>query len=376
MRLIYPYNEILPKKSAHDVYIVRNCTSLATEGCTVELVCGAGSLSPDCLAKHYNIHPVGRFSWKTLPIIRKNLGIPLTWDKLFFWGTQRYISKSSPDWVALSVFKQGAYHLKRRHPGTKYLYEVHELAWYPGRDVYEPKLRKRLALERELLSRADAVTVTTDALHDILRGWPYELTVPIAIIPLAVDFTPLPPPPPFTGELQLMYVGQMYQGQGVNLLLQALTQTEGIRLTLVGGKLNELNELRQLAQTLGIESRVNFTGFLPPTELPEIVANSHVLIAPFSATGRMAYVAHTKLLEYAAWQRPIVAPDLPVVREHFSREKGWVPFIADNVDSLAAALRSLSEDELRQNLTTACLQQGVLTWKERSSRLLEFLYAL
>lgn len=376
MRLLYPYNEILPKKSAHDVYIAHNCASLATEGCTVEIVCGAGSLPPTELENHYNIQPVARLSWKTLPIIRKNLWVPLTWDSLFFWETQQYIAAARPNWVALSVFKQAVFHLKRRLPGVKYLFEVHELAWYPGRDATEAKCHKRLAAERLMLSRADAVTVTTGALRDILRSWPYELTIPIAVVPLAVDFKPLPPPPPLTGELQLMYVGQMYEGQGVDLLLRALAQTEGIRLTLVGGKPAELAELKNLTRTLGIDHRVEFTGFLPPSALPGLVSGSHALVAPFSATGRMAYVAHTKLLEYAAWQRPVVAPDLPVVREHFSREKGWVPFTADDAGSLATALNSLTGDTQIKSHYAACLQQSVLTWKDRSNNLLEFLRSL
>lgn len=373
MHILYPYNEILPKKSAHDVYIVRNCVSLAATGCTVELLCGSGSLPPGKLAEHYHLEQTTRFAWKRLPIIRKNLGLPLTWDTLFFWVTQRYIKQVRPDWVAFSVFKQAAYHLKRREPGVKYVYEVHELAWYPGRDADDPKLRKRLDIERLMLSRTDAVTVTTGALHDILRGEPYNLTIPIAVVPLAVDFAPLPPPPPYTGELQVMYVGQMYEGQGVDLLLHALAQTEGIRLTLVGGKADELTVLKNLAGSLHIDHRVHFAGFRPPSELSELVGGAHALVAPFSASGRMPYVAHTKLLEYAAWQRPVVAPDLPVTREHFESTGDWVPFVADDANSLAAALNSLMKEDQWLNLYEASRRHHVMSWSERSKRYLDFL---
>jgi glycosyltransferase involved in cell wall biosynthesis len=376
MRILYPYNEILPKKSAHDVYIARNCSSLAAAGCDVELLCGSGSLPPDQLAEHYNLEQNSRFSWQTLPIIRKNLGLPLTWDTLFFWGTQRYITRQRPDWVALSVFKQGAYHLQRRLPGVRYVYEVHELAWYPGRDANEPKLRKRLDIERAMFTRADAVTVTTGALRDILRAPPYALTVPVAVVPLAVSFAPLPPPPPPEGEIRVMYVGQMYEGQGVELLLQALARTERIRLTLIGGKPDELAALQQLVRSLEIDGRVEFAGFRPPAEIPALVRGAHALAAPFSAAGRMPFVAHTKLLEYAAWQRPVVAPDLPVTREHFDEARGWLPFVADDIDSLAGALKSLNRDAAWQRLYEASRTQHVLDWSERSRRYLDFLQSV
>lgn len=373
MRILYPYNEILPKRSAHDVYIVRNCAALAEAGADVTLAFGMSSVPDSELRSHYNVASRENLHWQRLPIIRRNYGLPFSLNALFFWSAQKLIHDSKPDWVALSVFKQGAFHLKRRLPGVKYVYEVHELAWYPGRDANEPKVRKRLDEERRMLSRMDAVTVTTGALHDILRAEPYNLTLPIAVIPLAVDFAPLPPPPPFTGELQLMYVGQMYQGQGAELLLLALARTEGIQLTLVGGKTDELTTLKQLARALDIDHRVEFAGFRPPAELPELVAGAHALVAPFSSSGRMPFVAHTKLLEYSAWRRPVVAPDLPVVREHLSPESGWVPFTADDAGSLAAALQSLTAGANRQNLYAACLQNRVLTWTERSNQFLEFL---
>jgi glycosyltransferase involved in cell wall biosynthesis len=376
MKILYPYNEILPKRSAHDVYVARNCAALAAAGCDVAILCGAGSLPPAALTAHYQLRDVERLHWESLPILRKNFGLPFTWNAVFFWGSQRRISRIRPDWVALSVRKQGAFHLERKVPGVKYLYEVHELAWYPGRDLQDPKLQRRLEEERRMLSRADAVTVTTGALKEILQAAPYRLQVPIAVVPLAVDFSPLPAPPPLEGDLNLMYLGQMYPGQGVDLLLKALAGTRGIRLTLVGGKPEELALLRQLALSLGVEKRVDFAGFRAPAELPALAAGAHALVAPFSASGRMPYVAHTKLLEYAAWQRPVLAPDLPVTREHFTATDGWVPFQADDVDSLAGALQALTVEADLQTLYQGCLRHRALTWRQRSRILTDFLTSI
>lgn len=373
MRIIYPYNEILPKKSAHDVYIVRNCASLASEGCDVTLLYGSGSPAPSTLAAHYQIENSRSFHWKPLPILRKNWGLPLTWNPLFFWASQQKIRRERPDWVALSVRKQGNFHLRRKISGVKYVYELHELAWYPGRDLQDLTVAKAVLQERWMLNQADAVTVTTNALKSILLNAPYRLTVPIHVVPLAVDFMPLPAPPPISNELHVMYIGQMYPGQGVDLLLQALARTSNIRVTLVGGKPDEIAALRQLAQTLNVEKRTTFLGFRPPVELPIIAAQSHVLVAPFSASGRMPYVAHTKLLEYVAWHRPVLAPDLPVTREHFDAEIGWRLFTPDNVDSLASAMQSLMDEAKTFELSTASQRYRPLTWRDRSRTYIDFL---
>jgi glycosyltransferase involved in cell wall biosynthesis len=72
----------------------------------------------------------------------------------------------------------------------------------------------------------------------------------------------------------------------------------------------------------------------------------------------------------------VLAPDLPVVREHFGAGEGWVPFRADDVDSLAQALQSLTDSGRFASLCQGCLKHRVLTWGERSATLLEFLESL
>lgn len=376
MHILYPYNEILPKRSAHDVYIVRNCAGLAEAGADVTLAFGTSSLPDSRLLDHYHIAPRENLQWRRLPILRRNYGLPFNLGILFLWATQKLIQSSRPEWVALSVLKQGNYHLKRNVPGVKYLYEVHELGWYPGRSLDDAKTRTRVEMERGMFSRADALTVTTEALKKILTGPPYSIKTPIAVVPLAVDFLPLPPLPETEGVLQLMYIGQMYQGQGVELLLEALSRTTGVHLTLVGGRPEELSQLNALCERLGIRDKTTFAGFLPPGSLHEIAARCHAFVAPFSATGRMPYVAHTKLAEYAAWQRPVIAPDLPVTREHFTSGAGWIPFEADNAASLAAALMTLTETDALHHHTTAAGQHRTVSWSARCSSLLAFLRAI
>ena len=60
-------------------------------------------------------------------------------------------------------------------------------------------------------------------------------------------------------------------------------------------------------------------GFVSPSEVASLIAHCEVLVAPFYPTPHMCTVAHTKLSDYAAWQRPILAPDLPQVRSFVER---------------------------------------------------------
>ena len=220
-----------------------------------------------------------------------------------------------------------------------------------------------------MLGHADLVTVPTDAMKTILEQPPYSLKTPIEVVPLAVNATPLPPPS--SAPLTLTYVGQLYEGQGLPLLLQALSHTQNWRLKIVGGKSEEIERLRILASKWNVHERVEFMGFQPPSALREIVKSSHAFVAPFEPVERMPYVAHTKLYEYAGWGRPMVIPDLPSVREHFVDQEGVLLFESGNLSSLTDALKKLENQTLREKLQQKIEQVDPFSWQKRATHYAE-----
>jgi len=362
MQIIYPYNEILPKKKAHDVFIVHECAALADLDWEVILLIGKGS-EKNTLFSHYQIAPSTHLHIEPLFIVRKNNPFHISWNLPFFLMCQHQIRKIKPNWVILSVRKQATFHILRKVSGVRYVYEVHELCCYPTQPA---SANYELRLEKVMLSRMDLIIVTTHALKDVLLQPPYSLKVPIEVIPLAVQTQPLPPPPP-ADPLVLMYVGQLYSGQGLPSLLSALSGIQNIHLKILGGTPEEIFHLSKLAKELAISDSVEFLGFIPPNQLSAIVKEAHAFIAPFENIGRMPYVAHTKLFEYAEWGRPIIAPRLPIVEEHFHDGKGALLFEPGNVASLAGCIVALKQEPLRQKLQTEIASfSGRYSWQSRA----------
>lgn len=361
MRIIYPYNEILPEKKAHDLYIVHECAALADLGWDITLLIGKGRESRS-LYSHYQISPSAHLHIKPLFMIRKNNPFNLSWNFPFFVQCQRTMQRERPDVVLLSVRKQGAFHLSRKLPGVRYVYEVHELSSYPHQP---PPSTQEFHSEKEMLERADLITVTTSSLKEILLAPPYSLTVPIAVVPLAVRATPLPPPSA-ASPLVVMYVGQLYEGQGVPTLLRALQQVKNVHLKIIGGKPQEIAHLTHLAQTLGIAHAVTFLGFTLPGQIPALVKEAHAFVAPFENTGRMPYVAHTKIHEYIEWGRPVIAPRLPIVAEHFPNG-GALLFEPDSTTALAECMTLLQQKPIRQKLQAEISSpSGRFSWQTRA----------
>ncbi len=362
MTILYPYSEILPKKKAHDVFIFQECSCLSEQGASVTLLCGKGSKSDAELFQYYDTKTP--FQIKRLPLVRKNNPLNLSWNLPFFFFSQIEIEKNKPDAVIASTLKQGYYNFTRRVAGVRYLYEVHELSAYPGMD-YDPR---KVELEKSVFEKADVVVVTTEALEEILKNPPYSVKTRIEVIPLGVSAKRLPEPT-VEGPITLYYVGQLYEGQGVKLLLESLQHVENVALKVVGGREEEIKSLQSIAQPLKV--RVDFLGFQTPAHLPKFLQGAHAFVAPFLPQERMPYVAHTKLYEYVAWGRPVIAPDLPATKEHFPGGKGVLFFEAGNAKSLGQAIERLKRE--RESLQKEIPDHFEFTWEKRGKRYLEIL---
>jgi glycosyltransferase involved in cell wall biosynthesis len=98
----------------------------------------------------------------------------------------------------------------------------------------------------------------------------------------------------------------------LDLLLRALrdVKTKEVWLLVIGGG-DLLSNYQQLASELGVGDRVRFVGRVPHTEVPVYVAASDVLVLPSDAVESFGMV----LIEAMACGRPVIATDLPGVRD-------------------------------------------------------------
>jgi glycosyltransferase involved in cell wall biosynthesis len=327
-KIIYTYNEHLPCHRAHDVYVFQNCNSLAEAGFNTTLVCGHKSQHD--LSRFYLGHDKSPLEIKRKFLLRKSRFLGISWNIPFFRTCLDIVKKERPTFVISSVLKQGISLTKNKTPDVQHIYEVHELAYYPGR-----ALNRKFYIEKEMLNKMDLVVVSTHELKRILQKPPYALTTPIEVVELAVCRKPLPLPSA-CAPLKLLYVGQLYKGQGIEALIDAMEGLKGIELHIIGGKPHEVTQLKALTRKKG--AHVRLYGFIPPAEIEEKAKECHAFAAPFELSGKMPYVAHTKLYEYAMWGRPFIAPDTPLVTQNF--KKGLVTYAPGQLKTAISALHT------------------------------------
>jgi glycosyltransferase involved in cell wall biosynthesis len=358
-RLFYPYNENLPTGRAHDVYVMHNVASLARAGWDVTLGIGSESLSDEALRDHYRLKEV--LPSLRFPLKGKRFWLPFASKRPFFRAAQGWIEKHRPDMVISSVFRQGEYHHGRKLQGISYVYEVHELFHAPGQQPAPAGLIER---EREMLARADLVVTTTRRLAALLREPPYLLKGPIETIPLAVHAEALPKKK-LGRPLTVSYVGQLYGLQGVEQLIDAVRYDGEVQLQIIGGPEVDAIRLRAYAKEVGVEGQVRVLGFQAPGRLATLLAGTDAFVMPSRKLITLPHIAHTKLLEYASWGRPLIAPRSPVVTEHLTCERGVLFYQPSDPHSMAGCFRQLREkyDELTAEIGTLA---GQFSWEKRA----------
>jgi glycosyltransferase involved in cell wall biosynthesis len=107
----------------------------------------------------------------------------------------------------------------------------------------------------------------------------------------------------------LVYVGSLDVRWGVDLSIRSMPllrrQFPDIRL-LIAGRGPAEQELRQLAQSVGVDDCVGFEGFVPHSELPNLLAKADIGVATSRRDVFRQYASPLKIVEYMAAGLPVI----------------------------------------------------------------------
>ena len=169
------------------------------------------------------------------------------------------------------------------------------------------------------------------------------------------------------------YAGHLYPWKGADVLLRALQRLPGVGGLIVGGLPGESDvaRIRALASEI-VPGRVRFAGQVEPPRVAALLREADVLVLPNTPSRvSAAYTSPLKLFEYMASGRPIVASDLPSLREVLRHDDNAVLVEAGNAAALADAIsRVLGDPALAARLAAAAhADAGAFTWDRRAERL-------
>jgi glycosyltransferase involved in cell wall biosynthesis len=222
---------------------------------------------------------------------------------------------------------------------------------YPGVEDDRELMRKVEAQERVCLDAAHLVITPSGVTRQYLmtaRGVP---AAKVKVIENGVDVEVFRPAIRDPGPvLKLLYFGTLSPWQGVELGIRALAQIQQqvpAQFTIIGsGSGSERGALLALAARLGVASSVHVLPAMPQAELAEQLSASDIVLAPLTLNDRnlVQGCCPLKVLESMAAGVPVIASDLPVVRELGSDGEHFLLVKPGSVDQIAQSALRISCD--------------------------------
>jgi glycosyltransferase involved in cell wall biosynthesis len=365
--LVEPGN--LPAQTANSIQRMKMAQALVAVGHQVRVF--APGRDPHIawadFARHYGLQHSFELEWlPNVPALRRYDFAVKVLTRARAWRAELLYTRSpqAATWAAFN--------------GLPAVFELHDIPmgamgpWLLRRFLRAPGA-SRLVANTQFLANKLAADYTLPARDGFLL-----------VAPNGVDlerYANLPQPSAARAQLGLAdrftvgYTGHLYPGRGLDLILDLAGALPELDFLLVGGRPADVEAARQQAAHI---SNITFTGFVPNAELSRYQAAADVLIMPYSrqvagsSGGDIApYLNPMKMFEYLASARPIVASDLPILREILD-DYNAVIVPSQDAPAWADALRQLANDPARRAALAAAARHtaGQHTWEQRARRLL------
>jgi glycosyltransferase involved in cell wall biosynthesis len=178
------------------------------------------------------------------------------------------------------------------------------------------------------------------------------------------------------GRLRLVYAGALTPTYELDVAIDAVARLATARPDLdvaldVFGRGDSEPALRDQAERLGIAERVTFHGRIPIEEVPAAVARADIGLAPTRHDRFTDMSLSTKVFEYAAMGKPVVATRLPMVEHTFP--PGTVgTYVSGDAGTMAAAISAFADDAIAResavSRTATIVEAGA--WEHEATRYL------
>ena len=377
MNILYIANVRLPTERAHGYAIMKLCEEFARAGNTVTLLTSAhrataGKAGEDPFL-YYGIEK--NF---TLRRVRSTdlLGRSTNVGRFSYWIDQ--LSFVLMAWLCFGrailradVLYVRSYQLAACLPARKTALELHSV----------PEGARAGGLFARAVRRARWCVAISSGLAEAVRRMLGDGTRKIAVAPDAVDlakFSALPSRDEARRTLGLpadkkiaLYAGHFYGWKGADVLAAAAAHLpEDVLCVLVGG-VDE--DYERMVREYGSRENIRIVPFQPPQMMPQYLAAADVVVLPNRSGERISsiYTSPLKLFEYMASGRPIVASDLPSIREVLD-ERTAILVHPDDPAALAAGIREALTDSARAAVLTKAASEKVrhYTWENRAAGIL------
>jgi glycosyltransferase involved in cell wall biosynthesis len=371
MNIGYLSSSEIPSRAANSIHVMRMCQALAQNGHQVDLFVKSEARADTDDFAHYGVAPCFGIVRCKRPRFRKLLG-----DFEFAREVaQRVRERPRPE----LLFARHIYSLAGvASLGIPMMFEAHT----PPVNILQRAVEGWVVRQRCFL-RLIVISAALRIEYQRLFPWLADSKILVAhdaADPLDSEPEALPETtwPGRSGALQVGYVGHLYPGRGIGLIIELARRLPDVDFHLVGGMDKDLDRWQR---TLHPDNLI-LHGFVAPRQLRGYFVHFDVLLAPYQqrvlGVGRKKetsqWMSPLKIFEYMAAGKAMVCSDHPVFHEILTHQRNcWLVPPAD-IDAWHRAIELLRRDHRLRDSLGACAQRDFLaqhTWKQRAAAILD-----
>ncbi len=179
----------------------------------------------------------------------------------------------------------------------------------------------------------------------------------------------------FDPERELVvYTGGLLEWKGADLLVDVARSMPETQFVIAGGMEKDVERVKVRADGI---ANLRVDGFQAPARVPLYLAAADLAVVPNRSQPLISskYTSPLKVFEAMAMGVPLVASDLPSLREILEHERDALLVPPDDANALAAGVRRMLDDEpLRERIRERLLERAVdNTWDARAKRILAWM---
>ena len=389
MKLLYVANARIPTEKAHGVQIIKMCEAFAQGGAEVELVVPfrvqtAQMRQMKDAWSYYGVEPCFRLRrLPSLDLLWTIRWMPIQYALFYIQALTFFLCAVvyclwhrsdviyTRDWMFVLLWLP----LRWLRGRTLVLEEhtfPHRGGWGARLHLWASRHTDRLVVITHRLKEryvaagipAERVLVAPDGVDLARFALPLDRAEARKQLGLPVEAT------------MVCYTGHLFEWKGVYVLADAALHLPDVLFLMVGGMAKDQERLRGYVAGQSIEN-VHLIAHVAPTQVPLFLFAADVLVLPNPGCEAISreYTSPLKMFEYMASGRPIVATDLPSVREILRDGENAVLVKSDDPQALAAGIvKMLDNRELARSIAnTARAQVPAYTWRNRADHVLGFI---
>ena len=179
-------------------------------------------------------------------------------------------------------------------------------------------------------------------------------------------------------SLKVGYVGHLYQGRGIETIIECAKKINDMSFHLVGGLNKDIEYWKNYSKKIQLNN-VYFYGFVSPKDAIKYKNSFDIFLAPYEnkvsvfgniSTDTSSFMSPLKIFEYMSHSKPMIASDFPVIREVLN-EKNSILVQSDDIDGWVNSIKKLKDIKNREIISNEALKDFYYyTWKNRAIQII------